>query len=165
MSGCLRARTFGHGAVMAPNQRSKIGKKPGRSLNLHLSWCRFIKTRSNPPGECNVIQNRSSLQHQIEGQAITPHDGVIPLRACWPDSRSSATSTTSLSTTHTYIPITFMPYCPASCRSACNSYQQRQRTGSSMPARRQGGAGPPWRLRPRCHDGAPPSHGLAGPKG
>ncbi len=58
-----------------------------------------------------------------------------------------------------------MPCRSASCRSACNGHQRRRPHGSPLPARRQGGPAPPWRLRPHCHDGAPPGHGPGGPTG
>ncbi len=70
-----------------------------------------------------------------------------------------------LSTRHTCIPITFMPYCPASCRSACNRDQQRRPHGSPMPARRQGGPAPPWPLRPYNDRGLRPVMDWRGPGG
>ena len=64
-SQCSRTRC--NCTKLFPHQRSKTGEKPGQSLNLHPSWCRFIKINSNPPGECNATQNRASFQHQIRG--------------------------------------------------------------------------------------------------
>ncbi len=84
--------TVSHGRITPlgdPNQRSKTGQRPGQSPNLHPSWCRFIKTRSNPPGECNATQDRTSLHHHIRGPGHHAPGG--PSMTFRPGSRSAVT--------------------------------------------------------------------------
>ncbi len=149
----------------SPNQRSKIGKKPGQSLNLHPSWCRFIKIRSHPPGECNAIRNRSSLHHHIRGPGhhapwrCHPPPGMparLRVLRDLPRARAKAQDRTRRRTRHRtqgwhdgrmILAITLMTIIAPPCHHGQGPGRRCGQAGGghrSGPAGAPGRAGPPW---------------------